>query len=63
MAARLGLSRHITLLFAVSFFLMVSNSVWLYLDHSAPAWDDALYLTNSLRDYDALTDHGLAGFG
>lgn len=63
MGARLGLSRHTTLLFAVSLFLMVSNSVWLYLDHSAPAWDDALYLTNSLRTYDALTDHGLVGFG
>jgi len=40
----------------------VVNGVWLYLDHSVPAWDDAYYLTNSLRTYDALTDNGLPGF-
>ena len=43
-------------------FLIVLNGVWLYLDHSVPAWDDAYYLTNSLRTYDALTDNGLVGF-
>ena len=44
-------------------FLLGINAVWLYLDHSVPAWDDAYYLTNSLRTYDALTDNGLLGFG
>lgn len=56
-------SRHATLLSAVLLFLAVVNAVWLYLDHSVPAWDDAFYLTNSLRTYDALTDRGLLGFG
>ena len=63
MVVRLRLSRHIVLLFAALLFLVVINAVWLYLDHSVPAWDDAYYITNSLRTYDALTDNGLLGFG
>ena len=59
----LGLSRHTTVLSAVLLCLVAINAVWLCLDHSAPAWDDAYYLTNSLRTYDALTDNGLLGFG
>jgi hypothetical protein len=47
----------------VLLFLIALNGVWLCLDHSIPAWDDAYYLTNSLRTYDALTDNGLLGFG
>ena len=55
-------SRPSAVLFAVVFALMAINAAWLYLDHSIPAWDDAYYLTNSLRTYDALTDHGIVGF-
>jgi 4-amino-4-deoxy-L-arabinose transferase-like glycosyltransferase len=58
---RLSLSRHITLLCAALLFFLLVNAAWLYLDHSIPAWDDAYYLTNSLRIYDALTDNGLPG--
>jgi hypothetical protein len=63
MAGGLGLSRSTILPAIVLLFLMGINAVWLYLDHMVPAWDDAYYLSNSLRTYDALTDHGLAGFG
>src|SRR5258708_33623523 len=59
----LRLSRQTIWLSAVVLLLVTINAVWLYLDHSIPAWDDAYYLTNSLRTYDALTDHGLFGFG
>jgi 4-amino-4-deoxy-L-arabinose transferase-like glycosyltransferase len=48
--------------FALSLFFLGTTLVWLRLDRSPPAWDDAFYLTNSLVMYDALTTGGLRGF-
>lgn len=45
-----------------AFFLGV-NVLWLRHDHSPPGWDDAFYLSHSLRLYDALTDGGVTAFG
>jgi hypothetical protein len=39
-----------------------STLLWLKLDRSSPNWDDAWYLTNSLRVYDALTQGGVIGY-
>jgi 4-amino-4-deoxy-L-arabinose transferase-like glycosyltransferase len=46
----------------VSALLVVVNAAWILRDHSPPAWDDAYYLTNSLRLYDALTSGGTAAW-
>jgi len=35
---------------------------WVMLNRAPPNWDDAWYLANSLRVYDALTQHGVLGF-
>jgi hypothetical protein len=35
---------------------------WVTLNRAPPNWDDAWYLANSLRVYDALTQHGVLGF-
>ncbi|HTM47136.1 MAG TPA: glycosyltransferase family 39 protein [Bryobacteraceae bacterium] len=48
--------------FALSLFFLGTTLVWLRLDRSPPAWDDAFYLTNSVVMYDALTSGGLRGF-
>jgi len=45
-----------------SFFLGIT-ALWLRLDHSPPGWDDAFYLSHSLRLYDSLTAGGLPAFG
>jgi len=47
---------------ALSIFFLATTFFWLRLDHSPPTWDDAYYLTNSLRMYDALTEGGLLGY-
>lgn len=39
-----------------------TTALWLRLDHSPPAWDDAFYLSHSLRLYDALTAGGLPAY-
>jgi 4-amino-4-deoxy-L-arabinose transferase-like glycosyltransferase len=36
--------------------------LWLWLDQSPPWWDDASYLTKSLRIYDTLTQDGIFGY-
>jgi hypothetical protein len=36
--------------------------LWLRLSQAPPSWDDAHYLSSSLRVYDALTERGLPGF-
>lgn len=43
-------------------FFSATTLGWLTLDHAPPNWDDAWYLTKSLAVYDALTQHGIAGF-
>lgn len=54
-------SRFLWLLAGVLLLFLLVNAVWLALDHSISAWDDSFYLANSLRTYDALTDHGVPG--
>ena len=44
-------------------FLIGANALWLRHDHSPPGWDDAFYLSHSLRLYDAVTDGGVSAFG
>ena len=39
-----------------------STLAWLRLDRSAPNWDDAWHLTNSLRVYDGLANDGIIGY-
>jgi len=51
--------RHWLAFAVLSFFFLVWTFVWLHLDRSPPAWDDAYYLTNSLVMYDSLTSGGL----
>src|SRR5580658_4472840 len=51
------------MLSAALMVILAVNAAWLCLDHSVAAWDDAIYLTNSLHTYDALTENGLPGFG
>lgn len=47
---------------AIAVLYIGMTAIWLKLDHAPPTWDDAGYLTNSLRLYDALTDGGLVGY-
>lgn len=47
---------------ALSLCFVAASAVWLRLDQSPPAWDDAWYLTNSLVMFDALSDGGLPGY-
>jgi len=39
-------------------FFLGTTALWVSLDRSPGAWDDAWYLTNSLVLYDTLIDHG-----
>src|SRR5260370_37761335 len=56
----LGKLKHVPLIFAVLvLFFLGTNLAWLVLDHSAPTWDDATYLRNSLLMYDTLSEGGL----
>ena len=43
----------------LSLLSLGTTVVWLHLDHTAPTWDDAIYLTNSLQLFDALSDGGI----
>jgi hypothetical protein len=36
--------------------------VWLHLNRAPPTWDEAIYLSSSLRLYDALVERGIAGY-
>ncbi len=47
----------------LAIMLIGTSAAWLALDRSAPTWDDAIYLKNSLILYDTLHDHGLAAYG
>ena len=51
----------IPLLLAIVFFLG-TTVLWLSLDKSPPPWDDAFYLTNSLKLYDALFEGGVPAY-
>jgi hypothetical protein len=44
-------------------FFLAIQAFWLRRDQSPPAWDDAFYLSQSLRAYDALTEGGLPAYG
>ena len=48
---------------ALCVFFLGVNAIWLRQDHSPPGWDDAFYLSHSLRLYDALTTGGVPAFG
>jgi 4-amino-4-deoxy-L-arabinose transferase-like glycosyltransferase len=43
-------------------FFLGSTFIWLRLDRTPPAWDDAYYLTSSLAMYDGLAEGGLPGY-
>ena len=46
----------------VSLFFLVTTGLWVSLDRSPGAWDDAWYLTNSLTLYDTLVDRGFIAY-
>src|SRR5215468_1567310 len=55
-----GLRWPVILVFSGLSLLSLGTTVaWLHLDHTAPTWDDAIYLTNSLQLFDALSDGGI----
>jgi 4-amino-4-deoxy-L-arabinose transferase-like glycosyltransferase len=43
-------------------FFLGTTFLWLRLDRSAPAWDDAYYLTRSLVLFDSLTEGGVLNY-
>jgi len=47
---------------ALSAVFMSSTAAWLVLDRSAPTWDDAIYLKNSLTLYDTLRERGVGEY-
>jgi len=62
MAGRRPQLRTILPLILIAAVFATTTLVWLYVDRTPPNWDDALYLTNSLTIYDALTHGGLIGW-
>ena len=47
---------------AVVAFSVVNGLVWLWIDRRPPKWDEAYYLTLSLKYYESLTSGGIAAF-
>lgn len=47
--------------FALFLIFALTSLLWLRLNKAPPNWDDAWYLSNSLRLYDAWTDGGVIG--
>ena len=60
--AELKLAFHWAAFAAICLFFLGANAAWLRQDQSPPGWDDAFYLSHSLRLYDALTADGLPGY-
>jgi hypothetical protein len=48
---------------ALCLLFLGANATWLRQDRSPPGWDDAFYLSHSLRLWDALTTGGLPAYG
>lgn len=52
----------LSLLCGVIAFSLVNNVIWLRIDTRPPRWDEAHYLTMSLKYHEALSQGGLAAF-
>lgn len=58
----LGIGCWPVLLMAIIAFSIINAAVWLWIDTRPPRWDEAGYLTVSLRYHEALTDGGVGSF-
>jgi 4-amino-4-deoxy-L-arabinose transferase-like glycosyltransferase len=58
----MGRKKRGTILAAMIVFFMAYTGLWIYFNHGLAQWDDAWYLTDSLRMFDCLHDQGLSGW-